>query len=38
LFGILPYLLLFACPLMHVFHGHGHHGHAAPGRDRGAWP
>ncbi|MGQ0598590.1 DUF2933 domain-containing protein [Aquabacterium sp.] len=28
--GALPYLLLLACPLMHVFmhhgHGHGHHG------------
>lgn len=27
LYGILPYLLLLACPLMHLFHGHGHHGH-----------
>lgn len=26
LFGILPYLLLLACPLMHLFHGHGGHG------------
>lgn len=25
LFGILPYLLLLACPLMHLFH-HGGHG------------
>ena len=27
--GILPYLLLAACPLMHLFmhHGHGGHGH-----------
>ena len=27
-FGVLPYLLLLACPLMHVFmhHGHGRHG------------
>lgn len=24
--GILPYLLILACPLMHFFH-HGHHGH-----------
>lgn len=23
--GILPYLLVLACPLMHLFH-HGHHG------------
>jgi hypothetical protein len=22
----LPYLLLLACPLMHMFHGHGGHG------------
>ncbi|MGE5652163.1 MAG: DUF2933 domain-containing protein [Bacillota bacterium] len=28
LFGILPYLLLLACPLMHLFHhGHGHGRH-----------
>lgn len=27
-FGILPYLLLLACPLMHLFHHHGgHEGH-----------
>lgn len=26
LFGILPYLLLAACPLMHIF-GHRHGGH-----------
>jgi len=27
-FGVLPYVLLLACPLMHMFmhHGHGHHG------------
>lgn len=27
--GALPFLLLLACPLMHVFmhHGHGGHGH-----------
>jgi len=26
-FGLLPYLLFLACPLMHLFmhHGHGHH-------------
>lgn len=29
--GVLPYLLLLACPLLHLFHGghgrgHGHHG------------
>lgn len=26
LLGILPYLLLLACPLMHFFHGRGGHG------------
>lgn len=32
LLGILPYLLVLACPLMHLFHGHGHrHGGGAPG-------
>ena len=32
--GALPYLLLLACPLMHLFmhHGHGGHGrHPSPG-------
>ena len=31
--GALPYLLLIACPLLHLFmhHGHGHHDHG----DRG---
>ncbi len=29
LYGLLPYLLLLACPLMHFFHhGHGTHRHA----------
>ncbi|MGO9774788.1 MAG: DUF2933 domain-containing protein [Roseiarcus sp.] len=28
LIGALPYLLLLACPLMHVFMMHGHGGHA----------
>jgi hypothetical protein len=28
LYGWLPFLLLAACPLMHIFHGHGgHRGH-----------
>ena len=32
--GILPYLLLLACPLMHVFMHHGgHHQHRHGGRD-----
>lgn len=29
--GALPYLLLMACPLMHLF-GHGGHGHGDHGR------
>ncbi|MDD2920638.1 DUF2933 domain-containing protein, partial [Rhodoferax sp.] len=28
--GALPYLLLAACPLMHVFMHHGHGGHDHP--------
>jgi hypothetical protein len=27
LYGILPWLLLLACPLMHLFMHHGHGGH-----------
>lgn len=27
--GYWPYLLLLACPVMHLFHGHGGHGHHA---------
>lgn len=27
LFGVLPYLFLLACPLMHLFMHHGHGGH-----------
>lgn len=27
LFDYLPFLLLMACPLMHLFHRHGHGGH-----------
>ena len=27
LFGFLPFLLLLACPLMHLFMHHGHGGH-----------
>lgn len=33
LFGILPFLLLLACPLMHLFHHGGHGGHAGHGAD-----
>jgi len=28
--GALPYLLLAACPLMHLFMHHGHRGHVHP--------
>ena len=28
----LPFLLLLACPLMHMFHGHGGHHHHAGDR------
>ncbi|MBI3101146.1 MAG: DUF2933 domain-containing protein [Burkholderiales bacterium] len=35
--GALPYLLLLACPLMHIFmhHGHGHH-HVGSDADAGS--
>ena len=32
LLGVLPSLFLLACPLLHIFGGHGSHG--AHGRDR----
>ena len=46
--GVLPFLLLAACPLMHMFMHHGHHGHggasstppppADTGRGKGGTP
>ena len=32
LWGFLPFLILLACPFMHMFmhHGHGHGGHGHP--------
>ena len=36
--GALPYLLLLACPLMHLFMHHGHHDHAAGPADRPGAP
>lgn len=38
LFGVLPYLILLACPLMHLFmhKGHGHGGHGGHGGHRHA--
>jgi hypothetical protein len=48
LFGVLPFLLILACPLMHLFHHHGHGGHgggsatqsapAGTDRDQGGAP
>ena len=38
LFGALPWLLLLACPLMHLFMHHGHDHGASPERDAGAKP
>jgi hypothetical protein len=33
--GLLPYALLLACPLLHLFHGHGGHGgHHSPPEER----
>lgn len=36
LFGFLPFLLLLACPLIHLFHhgGHGSHGHPSDTPDQ----
>lgn len=36
--GYLPWLILLACPLMHVFmhRGHGHKGNQGPVQDQGA--
>ena len=30
-FGVLPYLFILACPLLHMFHHHGHRGHTKTG-------
>jgi hypothetical protein len=38
LFGYLPFLLVAACPLMHLFHGHGHHGSHRSDAQRPAGP
>jgi hypothetical protein len=32
--GLAPYLLLLACPLMHLLHGHGDHVHAHHGQEK----
>lgn len=31
--GMWPYLILLACPLMHLFHGHGGHAYHPPRQD-----
>nr|WP_137922113.1 DUF2933 domain-containing protein [Hydrogenophaga sp. 2FB] len=33
--GYWPYLLLLACPLMHLMHGNGHGGHGSHSQDSG---
>ena len=35
-FGVLPYLLILACPLMHIFMHHGHHGGHGQGQSNPA--
>ena len=37
-FGALPFLLLAACPLMHLFMHHGHRGHRGHGSDSRSKP
>lgn len=32
--GMWPYLILLACPLMHLFHGHGGHADHPPRQDK----
>ncbi len=34
IFGLSPYLLLLACPLMHLFMHHGHHKHGDSDHDQ----
>lgn len=38
LVAVLPYLLLAACPLMHLFHHHGGHRHGGAGGEGGQQP
>lgn len=38
LFGVLPFLLILACPLMHFFMHGGHGAHGGHGDDRGTPP
>jgi len=36
--SVLPYLLLLACPFLHVFHGHGHSHAQHKGEENGRRP
>lgn len=36
--GLLPYVILLACPLMHLFHGHSDGHHHADHQDKAAGP
>jgi DUF2933 family protein len=38
LFGVLPFLILLACPVMHLFMHHGHGDHGSPGSKPDANP
>jgi hypothetical protein len=33
-FGVLPYVLLLLCPLLHLFMHHGHGGHGGHGEEQ----
>ena len=37
-FWVLPYLLILACPLMHLFMHHGHGGHGSESAGKGDAP
>lgn len=38
LLGVFPYLLLLACPLLHLFHRHGDHNRHGRSKDDGNNP
>jgi hypothetical protein len=37
-FGVLPYVLLLLCPLLHVFMHHGHGGHSGHDEEQDQHP
>ena len=37
MFGALPFLLILACPLMHLFHHRGHGGHGGQATRTGSY-